>query len=179
MHYFPEVCWYVLRTRSKAEELVKKGLQAKEIDLLHPTYQAISKRRDRHRVLTKPIFKGYLFVHLQLAAESHLVILKTMGVIEILKNSHGPVPVPDEQIENVRLLEHHVGECFHAPEFGVGERVVVREGPLTGLRGVVDQVNRGLLRVSIESVPGSIVVEIDPKQLQSEDSGLYMAVAGS
>ena len=178
MHYSPNVSWYVLRTRSKAEQLVIKGLQGKQIEFLLPTYQAISKRRDRRKVLTKPIFKGYLFVRLQLTAESHLEILKTLGVIQILKNSQGPVPVPDEQIENVRLMENHVGECFHTPDFAVGERVVVLVGPLTGLCGVVDQINRRLLRVYIDAVPGAIVIEIDPKQLQSEDTGLYKVVAG-
>lgn len=178
MHYSSRVNWYVLRTRSQAEQMVTKGLRGKQIEFLNPTYQSFSKRRDRRKILTKPIFKGYLFVHLQLTAESHLEILKTLGVIQILKNSQGPVSVPDEQIENVRFLEYHVGECFHTPEFVVGERVVVREGPLTGLRGIVDRVNRSLLRVFIDAVPGSIAIEINPKQLQSENSCLFKAVTG-
>ena len=86
MKYSPELSWYAVRTRSKAEQLVSNGLRAKQFELLMPTYQALSPRKDRRRILTKPIFKGYLFVRLQLNPEKHLEILKTLGVIQILKN---------------------------------------------------------------------------------------------
>ena len=109
MKYSPELSWYAVRTRSKAEQLVRNGLQAKQFELLMPTYQAVSPRKDRRRILTKPIFKGYLFVRLQINPEKHLEILKTLGVIQILKNSQGPLTIPDDQIQNMKLLENHVG----------------------------------------------------------------------
>ena len=76
-------------------------------------------------------------------------------------------------------MENHVGECFYAPEFTIGERVKVREGPLAGLIGIIDEINRKLLRVCIDALPGSIVIEIDPRQLQSEESGLYKVIASN
>ena len=179
MKYSPELSWYAVRTRSKAEQLVSKGLKAKQFELLMPTYQAVSPRKDRRKILTKPIFKGYLFVRLQLNPKKHLKILKTLGVIQILKNSKGPLTIPDDQIENMKLLEHHVGECFHSPEFAFGEKVVVKEGPLKGLKGTVGRVNRQMLKISIDGVPGSIMIEIDPRQLISEESGLYFKVAST
>ena len=80
-----------------------------------------------------------MFIRTLLNAECHLEILKTPGVVEILKSSSGPTPVSDDQIDNVRLLEKHVGECFYGTDFEVGDAVFVREGPLTGLRGVIDR----------------------------------------
>ena len=71
------------------------------------------------------------------------------------------------------------GECFHSPEFAIGEKVVVREGLLKGLKGTVDQINRKMLKISIDAVPGSIMIEIDPRQLISEESGLYYKVASA
>ena len=59
----------------------------------------------------------------------------------------------------------------------VGEKVVVREGPLKGLRGVVDKIQNRLLRIGIEAVPGTIMIEIDPQQVISEESGIYHTVA--
>ena len=178
MEYPSEESWYVVRIRSKAERLVQVGLHRKHFEVLHPTYQVLSERKDRRKLLTKPIFVGYMFVHVQLSPERHLEILKTQGVIEMLKNSQGPIPVPDEQIKNVKLLEHHVGQCFHSPDFAVGDAVFVREGPLTGLRGVVDRVNRRQLRIHVDAMPGSIVIEIDPRQVQLERETLYTVVAG-
>ena len=178
MEYPPEAGWYVARIRSKSERLVQVGLHRKCFEVLHPTYQSLSKRRDRQKLLTKPIFHGYMFVRMQPSPERHLEILKTLGVIGLLRNSQGPIPVPDEQIENVRKLEHQVGECFHSPDVVVGDTVFVREGPLTGLRGVVDRVNRRQLRVHVNAMPGSIVIEIDPRQIELERETMYSVVVG-
>ena len=179
MRYSRNLNWYAVRTRSQAEELARHGLSQKGFELLMPTYQAVSRRKDRHKVLTKPIFKGYLFIRLQLDAPLHLEVLKTLGVVEILKNSQGPKTIPNEEIDNIMLLEKHVGECFEAPEFSVGEKVMVRKGPLKGLKGTVDEVHQRMLRVGIESLPGGIMIEIDPRQLISEESGIYHTIASA
>ncbi len=178
MHYRCTECWYVLRIRSNFEKQVEKLLTNKQFVVLNPTYQVWSQRKDRKKLLTKPIFKGYVFLQTLLNPEVHLEILQTCGVIELLKNSQGPIPVPDEQIENVRLLENHIGHCFHSPEFAEGDWVRVCEGPLTDLVGQIDQVNRKLLRISIDSVPGSIAIEVGPDcvELLEQDS-VYFAVA--
>jgi hypothetical protein len=52
------------------------------------------------------------------------------------------------------------------------------EGPLTGLRGVVDRVNRRQLRVHVNAMPGSIVIEIDPRQIELERETMYSVVVG-
>ena len=44
-------------------------------------------------------FNGYLFVRTLLNPECHLEILKTPGVVEILKSPSGSTPVSEEQIE--------------------------------------------------------------------------------
>ena len=98
MQYCTEKSWYVLRVRSQAERLVHVGLHHKQFEVLNPTYKALSIRKDRRKVLTRPIFNGYMFIRALLDPERHLEILKTPGVLEILKSKSGPTPVPDNQI---------------------------------------------------------------------------------
>ena len=173
MQYCTKKSWYVLRVRSQAERLVHVGLHYKQFEVLNPTYQALSIRRDRRKVLTRPIFNGYMFVRTLLNPECHLEILKTPGVVEILKSKSGPTPVPEEQIENVRLLEKHVGDCFCGTDFEVGDAVFVREGPLTGLRGVIDRLERKKLHVHVDAIPGSVMIDVEPHQVQLEKDGVY------
>ena len=177
MHYCPEKSWYVLRVRSQAERLVHVGLHHKQFEVLNPTYQALSIRRVRRKVLTRPIFNGYMFIRALLNPESHLEILKTPGVVEILKSPNGPTPVPEEQIENVRLLEKHVGDCFCGTDFEVGDAVFVREGPLTGLRGVIDRLDSKKLHIHVDVIPGSVMIEVEQHQVQLEKDELYSLVA--
>jgi len=176
MHYCPEKSWYVLRVRSQAERLVQVGLHHKQFEVLNPTYQALSIRRDRRKVLTRPIFNGYMFIRTLLNPECHMEILKTPGVVEILKSPSGPTPVPDDQVENVRLLEKHVGACFFGTDFEVGALVFVKEGPLTGLRGVIDRLDHKNLHIHVDAIPGSVMIEVEPYQVQLEKDLVYQIV---
>ena len=99
MRYCREESWYVLRVRSQAERLVQVGLHHKKFEVLNPTYQSLSIRKDRRKVLSRPIFNGYMFIRTLLNPEIHLEVLKTPGVVEILRNRSGPAPVPDEQVD--------------------------------------------------------------------------------
>ena len=176
MHYCPEKSWYVLRVRSQAERLVHVGLHHKQFEVLNPTYQALSIRKDRRKVLTRPIFNGYMFIRTLLNPECHLEILKTPGVVEILKSPSGPTPVPDDQIENVLLLEKHVGACFFGTDFEVGDSVFVKEGPLTGLRGVIDRLDSKKLHIHVDAIPGSVMIDVEPQQVQLEKDTIYPLV---
>jgi len=176
MHYCTEKSWYVLRVRSQAERLVQVSLNHKQFEVLNPTYQALSIRQDRRKVLTRPIFKGYMFIRTLLNSECHLEILKTPGVVEILKSPSGPTPVPDSQVENVRLLEKYVGDCFFGADFEVGDSVFVREGPLTGLRGVIDRLDHKKLHIHVDAITGSVMIDVEPHKVQLEKDTVYQLV---
>jgi len=176
MQYCREESWYVIRVRSQSERLVQVGLHKKNFEVLNPTYQALSIRKDRRKVISKPIFKGYIFFRGLLDSESHLEVLKTPGVVEILQNRKGPTPVPYEQVENVRILEKHVGDCFHGADLVVGDAVIVRDGPLTGLRGVIDIIDRKKLYIHVDAIPGSVMIKVETHQVQLEKDSVYSLV---
>ena len=176
MRYCREESWYVLRVRSQAERLVQVGLHHKNFEVLNPTYQTFSIRKDRRKMLSRPIFNGYMFIRALLNPEIHLEVLKTPGVVEILRSKYGPTPVPDEQVDNVRLLEKHVGECFYGSEFEIGDAVFVRGGPLKGLRGVIDRLDSKKLHIHVDAIPGSVMIEVEPNQVQLEKDALYTLV---
>ena len=177
MHYCNKKSWYVIRVRSQSENRVHFRLNKKLIEVLNPTYQTLSARKDRRKFLIRPIFKGYIFVNALLNAEKHLEILKTPGVVEILKNTNGPSPIPEEQMENVRLLENHIGNFVFRSKFEIGNKIVVREGPLKGLRGAIDRLDKKKIHIHVDSIPGSVMIEIDPNQIQLENDSIYSIVA--
>ena len=118
-----------------------------------------------------------MFLRTMLTAEIHLEVLKTYGVMLLLQNRTGPVPIPDSQIANIRLLEQHVGRCFHAPEYAQGDWVRIRDGVMEGLVGQIDWMKKNLLRITVNGIAGSVAIEVNPYQVELlEKDPIYRAV---
>ncbi len=166
MYYFTGENWYAIRVKTRYEALVEKSLGNKEITSLNLTYQVLSKRKDRKKILTRAFFPGYMFIRSELNPERHVEILKSIGVIDILKNSKGPLPIPDDQIENVVKLEKYEGEILSFKEFARGMAVRVIQGPLMGVKGFIDEIHRDLVKISVESIPGSVAIHVSPNQIE-------------
>ena len=178
MQYIGAENWYVLRIRSRFDHLSEKALKKKQFRVFNPTYHEWSQRKDRKKLLRKSIFKEYMFLRTILTPEIHLELLKTYGVMQLLQNSDGPVPVPESQIANIRILENHVGRCFHFSDYARGDWVRIREGVMEGLIGQIDWVHKNLLRISVNGIAGSIAVEVNSSQVELlEKDPIYRAVA--
>lgn len=169
MNYSSNKEWYVIRVKSRYEKIVQTSLLAKGFSPLHLSYIEASKRKDRNISLSKPFFPGYMFVNVLLNAESHIEVLKTTGVIDLLKNSQGPIPVPEWQISNIIPLQNYSGKVYLFEEFKEGNFVRVTSGILEGLIGQVDHVAKDLIKIIITNIPGAFAVQIPPSYLEPID----------
>ena len=66
--------------------------------------------------------------------------------------------------------------CFFGADFEVGDAVFVREGPLTGLRGVIERLDRKKLHIHVDAIPGSVMIDVEPHQVQLEKDAVYQLV---
>ena len=65
---------------------------------------------------------------------------------------------------------------FFCTDFEVGDSVFVREGPLTGLRGVIDRLDRKKLYIHVDAIQGSVMIDVEPHQVQLEKDAVYQMV---
>ena len=65
---------------------------------------------------------------------------------------------------------------FYGSKFEVGDAVFVREGLLKGLRGVIDRLDRKKLHIHVDAIPGSVMIEVKPYQVQLEKDTVYSLV---
>lgn len=171
MFYFPGEKWYALRVKYRHEQLVEDALQAKRFNPLYLTYQEKSKRKDRQKILTKAFFPGYMFFKAAMNSEMHVEVLKCRGVVQILRNSEGPIPIPSEQIDNARRLEKFTGQVLTFTEYCRGMLVKIIQGPLTGLIGRIDEVHKKIVKISIDTIPGSVGIQVPYASLEPLESG--------
>ena len=159
--------WYSLHTRSRFEDVVFEGLEKKAFEIFLPKIRVKSKRRDRKVMLNVPLFPGYLFVKTNLNPVEHLEILKTIGVVSMLGNRKGPVFVPDNNIESLRIMTNLDTTVVTGNIIRKGEKVVVMEGPFAGLTGIfLRYKGKGRVVVNIDTLGQSAGVEISEEDIE-------------
>ncbi|MGD9022565.1 MAG: UpxY family transcription antiterminator [Deltaproteobacteria bacterium] len=128
--------WYVVHTRSRFEQVVFDGFDRKILEAFLPKITVMSKRRDRRKKIRIPLFPGYVFIRSDLNPHERLEIVKTTGVVRLVGNKDGPVPVPDDAIESLRIIIAVDSPVETGTRFKKGDRVMVVEGPFVGVTGI-------------------------------------------
>ncbi len=129
--------WYAVHTKSRHEYKAHNGLTQKQLTSFLPEIEVWSKRKDRKKRITVPLFPGYLFVQADLTNEIKLAILKTFGVVRILgKKKYGTLPVPDAKIQAFRGSSRTKAESSRCVSKRRRTRQII-DGPFTGIEGIV------------------------------------------
>ena len=154
--------WYAVYTRSNFEKKVARSLGCKRVDYFLPTVQEQHRWKDRKKTIDMPIFPGYVLVRIPDSAEHRMRVLHTDGTIRILGYGGGIEPIPDSEVESVRLLLASGLRFFGHPFLREGARVRVKNGPLKDVEGVLTRFkNQSRLVLSVNLLAQSIAVEID------------------
>lgn len=163
----PDNLWYALHTRSRFETVVFDTLTKKSFETFLPKMKTPSRRKDRRVILDVPIFPGYVFVRTGLTPESHLSILKTVGVVRVLGSSQGPVPIPESSLTSLRIMVAAGQEIFTAPAFTEGDPVIVTRGPFEGVTGLFARyLGQGRVVVNMEILGQSAAVHVSDEDIE-------------
>jgi transcription termination/antitermination protein NusG len=161
--------WYAVHTKSRHEYKAHTGLTQKNLTAFVPEMEVWSKRKDRKKKITVPLFPGYLFVNASLDNEIHLAILKTTGVVRILgkKLNAEPLPVPDDKIIAIQRLMNKKVEMFTLQYPKEGEPAQILDGPFAGIEGTVikSDPQKELFVISIELMQRAVAIKLEGFQI--------------
>jgi transcription antitermination factor NusG len=167
-HIGSDAAWFAVWTRNQYESKVAERLRRKAIEVFLPCIAVPSLRRDRHRVLSRPLFPGYLFVHLAPSHERYIQVASTDGVVRLLGECLDErYAIADAQVEAVRRIVAS-GNGRPVAWVRVGDRVRIVAGPLAGLEGFVQARHdgRATFVVSVDLLQRSVGVEVAAELLQ-------------
>ena len=152
--------WYVLYLRSRYEKRVHEELLRRGIESFLPTTIEIRQWSDRKKKVEAPLFPGYDFVRIELSQK--LRVLEVDGVVKFVAiGSARPEPVPDEQIESLRLVIASPKTLRKESPLNEGEVVRVKSGPFAGAQGIVVRAkNSTRVVISIEAIQQAISIEV-------------------
>jgi transcription antitermination factor NusG len=153
--------WFAVQVWAGREPLCATHLSSRGYHVFLPSYREHRRWSDRTKIVDRAVFQGYLFC--RLSDDVFAKVVTTPGVIRIVGDGSGPLPVAAEEIHALqRVMEHRLStepwEFLRA-----GERVRIQQGPLTSLEGIVLRTHgRHRLIVSVTLLQRSVAVEIDP-----------------
>ena len=157
--------WYAVYVRSRHEKKVHQLLLEKGVESSLPLIKTTRKWSDRNKKVEIPLFRGYVFVRIDVGRDK-LNILKTDGVVKFIGIRNKPSRIPDEEIHWMHMMVEQSPEVQIEKEIPVDRKVRVTAGPFNGIEGVViRRRNQSRLVVLIESIMHAVSVEISPNYL--------------
>lgn len=152
--------WLVLRTRSRHESAVHACLQQKRITAYLPKYNVMRRWKNRKAIVEAPLFPGYVFV--QPSADQYEDMRYIRGSCGLVFAGSKPAPMPQKDLEAVRILVGSGATLAVNPQLVPGQRVEVISGPFKGVRGEMVRVkSQERLVINAVLVGSSVSVEVD------------------
>lgn len=157
-----KIHWYAIYVRSRHESVAYGQLQHKGVESYLPVIKRIRQWKDRKKFVEFPLFPGYLFVRVNPRPSEFVNVLRARGVVSLVCGALGaPLPVPDLEIDSLRIMVENGSGLDIYPSLQEGLRVHVVRGPLAGTVGVIVGKEDGyLLAVNINILGRSIAVKI-------------------
>lgn len=160
--------WHVLWTNSNCEDLVSGQLAARGFHPFVPRIETWTRRGGSRRLVTVPLFPGYLFLNDALDKTRHVEARKARGVVAILGDGwERPAVIPEAEVDAIRKVVQAKAPAFIHPYLKEGRRVRIEGGPLAGVEGILQHVraDKGLLVLSVDMLQRSVAVEVDCTQV--------------
>lgn len=136
-----------------------------------PLLETLRQWKDRKKKVQEPLFRGYVFVRIDIGRE-HMKVLDTEGVVKFVGIGRTPSVIRQKDIEWLRTLvrepDYISGRVASMPS---GRKVRVLAGPFRDLEGtVVKQGREDRMVVFFDSIMQGVEISIFPELLMPVDS---------
>ncbi len=162
--------WYCVHTKPKCEHIVAGALR--QLEGVEPWCPRLRFQRSTPRGkvwFTEALFPSYLFARYDVGVSARAV-KHAHNVIRVVEFGGIAIPVPEQCI--LDLKAEMQGEELREVSFGVrvGDAVEVAEGPMRGLKGIVESLRSGedRVRVLLEFLGRETLVQVPAAKLLSD-----------
>jgi transcription termination/antitermination protein NusG len=159
--------WFAIWTRSRHEQVVREQLEKKSVEAFLPTLTRWSRWKDRKKKIDWPLFPGYCFARFN--PDEALPVLKVPGVVSIVSFEGKPAPIPDYELESIRLLVGSDLQFDPCPLIHEGMMVEIVQGPLKGVVGRLmrKDARHARLVLSVDLIGQAVSVEVDAASVKA------------
>lgn len=160
--------WFAVQTRARHERVVVQRFRDKGLTTFLPLITEIRRWSDRKKTIEVPLFGCYVFVKILPTNEERMKVLCTDSVFDLVGVSRQGTPIPDEQIDAVRIIVEERVNWETYPFLKIGQRVRIRSGALDGVEGIlVSRDGKRSVVVSVDAVQRSLAVRVEGYEIEA------------
>lgn len=149
------VNWYVLYTAPRAEKKVDERLRERGVESYLPLHRSPQVWSDRVKMVDKPLFISYVFVHCT-ETEALGFVRQIYGVARVVFYNGRPAIIRTSEIDAIRDFLKQAANH----QLTVGEEAEILSGPLKSVSGIVQKIGRNRLRLHIEQIGVTVTVDL-------------------
>ena len=130
--------WFAVVTKPRSEAIAHANLERQGYRCLWPRVRRALRGPEGVRERVECLFPSYLFLHADTERESLAPVRSTRGALGLVRFGGLPAQVPDAVIERIHArIDAEDGLVrLEFPDLAPGDRVRVRQGPLSGIEGI-------------------------------------------
>ena len=167
-----EANWYVVHTYSGYENKVKvdiektienRKLQDQILEVSVPMQDVIELKNGAQKQVAKKMFPGYVLINMVMNDDTWYVVRNTRGVTGFVGPGSKPVPLTDEEVESMGVVEMPIDI-----DLEVGESVRVISGPLREFVAIIQEISveKHKIKALIDMFGRETLAELDFNQVE-------------
>jgi transcription antitermination factor NusG len=158
--------WFAVRTRSRAEKVAALQIKAHGIEEFLPLYHVRRQWFDRIRMVSLPLFSGYLFCKCD--RQGLRKVSSASAVASIVGFGGKQAAIPESEIQAIKQLVTSGLPASPCPFMREGMLVRIRRGPLQDVMGRLLKIkNQFRLVIAVEMLNRSVSVEVAPEIVEA------------
>ena len=181
MDHTGEGKWYILNTLTQYEKRVSEIIQRQislddpaipVFEVQFPVEKTVEKRNGKTHTKERKFFPGYVFVRMNLYKPDNSLDENVWHFINGIKgvSKIGGAMTEEEAAQWITIpgAEDVVVQPTARPQFNVGDQVEIVDGPFTGFKATVLEIDleRGFLRVEIQVFSRATPMELEFWQVE-------------
>lgn len=157
--------WYALYTKPRWEKKVHELMLRRGVESYCPLNKVRRKWSDRYKMVEEPLFKSYLFVHVEERDKMELRYID--GVVNFVYWIGKPAVIREDDINRIkRFLNEHVDvQVMQLAEPKLGDKVVIRSGPFMEQSGTIMSTDKKKVEVRLDSLNCKLVAQVDRENI--------------
>jgi len=165
-----DIHWTAVHTKPRCEKVLANYCERHGIACYLPLQRKIKRFQRRNVESSLPMFRGYVFA--QLDEPSKSVLLQSHKVVCVLQMDDARESGLIDELQSLQRLEtiESEAELIVQPELLPGAAVLIADGPLRGLRGIVQRrQQKTRVTVNVGILGQSVAVDLDVGEVETAE----------